>query len=242
SLARHPLFQTLLTYNNQQDRYSQLETGQLDVRPVKFEDSTSRFDLTFELTEMETDDGGSVIRGSVEYSTDLFDAETVDYLVSGLKNVFQQVLLNPNRPLSGIDVLSVGEVERVTRGWNDTGVPVGPGSLVDWFAERVVSAPEACAVVTEEGELSYAELNARANRLARVLIEQGVGPDSFVAVVLPRSAELITVLLAVWKAGGAYVPIDPDYPVERIGYVLADAGPAVTVTTSGLAGVLPAGA
>ncbi|WP_039830586.1 condensation domain-containing protein, partial [Streptomyces viridosporus] len=208
SLSRHPLFQTLLTYNNQQDRHAQLEAGNLHVRPVEFRDSTSRFDLTFELTEVETSrEGGAVIRGSVEYSTDLFDPETVGCLVSGLENVFRQVLLNPDRPLSSIDVLSVGEVERITRDWNDSGVPVGPGSLVDWFERWVGETPDALALVCGDAEVSYAELNARANRLARVLVERGVGAESFVGVVLPRSVELVVALLAVWKAGGAYVPV-----------------------------------
>ncbi|MGV4892322.1 condensation domain-containing protein, partial [Streptomyces viridosporus] len=205
SLSRHPLFQTLLTYNSN-DGSSELSVPGIQITGAEFDVITSRVDLAFSLTETSRDDG-SVIRGSVEYSTDLFDPETVGCLVSGLENVFRQVLLNPDRPLSSIDVLSVGELERITRDWNDSGVPVGPGSLVDWFAEQVGSAPDAVAVSDGVETLTYAELNARANRLARVLAERGVGAESFVGVVLPRSVELVVALLAVWKAGGAYVPV-----------------------------------
>ncbi|WP_461112535.1 condensation domain-containing protein, partial [Streptomyces chlorus] len=176
------------------------------------------------------------------YQPDVVTAEEAGSSLDRLVRVLRQVCTTPERPVGALDLLSVGEVERVTRDWNDTGVPVGPGSLVDWFERQVGQRPDAVAVVTEDGELSYGELNARVNRLARVLAGRGVGAESFVGVLLPRGVDLVVTLLAVWKAGGAYVPIDPEYPVERIGYVLADAGPAVTVTTSGLAGVLPAGA
>ncbi|MEU6890167.1 condensation domain-containing protein, partial [Streptomyces viridosporus] len=145
------------------------------------------------------------------YQPDVITEEEASSSLDRLVRVLRQVCTTPDRPVGTLDVLSVGELERITRDWNDSGVPVGPGSLVDWFERWVGETPEALALVCGDAEVSYAELNARANRLARVLVERGVGPDCFVGVVLPRSVELVVALLAVWKAGGAYVPVDPEY-------------------------------
>ncbi|MEV5779369.1 amino acid adenylation domain-containing protein, partial [Streptomyces antimycoticus] len=112
-------------------------------------------------------------------------------------------------------------------------------SLPVAFEEQVARTPEATAVLFEDVQLSYAELNARANRLARVLVGRGVGPEGLVALVLPRSPELLVAVLAVLKAGAAYVPVDPKYPAERIAYVLADAAPAVVITDASVRAVVP---
>ncbi|WP_124278133.1 non-ribosomal peptide synthetase, partial [Streptomyces sp. ADI93-02] len=115
--------------------------------------------------------------------------------------------------------------------WNDTADQVPQSSLAELIAQRVHASPDAPALVGDEGEtLSYRELDTRAGRLARVLVEQGVGPEAFVAVMLPRSVELVVTLLAVLKAGGAYVPVDPDYPADRVAWMLTDASPAALIT------------
>ena len=110
--------------------------------------------------------------------------------------------------------------------WNDTGREVPQATLPELFQAQVARTPEATAVVFEGVELSYGELNGRANRLARLLIARGVGPESLVAVVMERSADLVVALLAVLKAGGAYLPVDPGYPADRISYLLTDAAPS----------------
>ena len=122
----------------------------------------------------------------------------------------------PTDAISSAEVLSEGERERVLVEWNDTAVPVPQGVVPELFEAQVAVSPEAVAVVFEGVEVTYGELNRRANRLARLLIGCGVGPESLVAVAMPRSAELVVALLAVLKAGGAYVPVDPEYPAERI--------------------------
>ena len=127
-------------------------------------------------------------------------------------------------------------------GWNGTAREVAAGTLPGLFEAQVARTPGAAAVVFEGGMVSYGELNARANRLARYLVSLGVGPESVVAVCLPRGPGLLAALLGVAKAGGSYLPLDPDYPAERLGYMLADAGPACVVADAGAPGaVLDAG-
>jgi amino acid adenylation domain-containing protein/non-ribosomal peptide synthase protein (TIGR01720 family) len=124
--------------------------------------------------------------------------------------------------------------------WNDTGRAITPVTLAELFEARVARTPELPAVVFDGGTLSFAELDERANRLAHLLVGRGVGPERIVALVLPRSVEIIVAQLAVAKAGGAYVPVDPDYPAERIAFMLADSSPVLVVTSAELAGRLPA--
>ncbi|MGW2168889.1 non-ribosomal peptide synthetase, partial [Streptomyces nondiastaticus] len=138
-----------------------------------------------------------------------------------------------------VRVLGEGEREQVLAGWNEPALDVADATLTELFEARVERCPDATAITFEGVELSYAELDARANRLARLLVSRGVGAESLVAVCMERSAELVVALLAVVKAGGAYVPVDPEYPVERMEYVLGDAAPVLVVTGGSAAGRLP---
>ncbi|MEO3819106.1 amino acid adenylation domain-containing protein [Plantactinospora sp. B24E8] len=138
------------------------------------------------------------------------------------------------------DELNTVERHRILVEWNETVTPAPPTTWPQLFEEQVRRAPEAVALVFEETELTYAELNRRANRLAHALIVRGVGPERVVALCLPRSIGMIVAEVAVLKAGGAYLPLDQDYPAERIGYMLADARPVCLVTTVELAATLPA--
>ncbi|MGW4650750.1 amino acid adenylation domain-containing protein [Kitasatospora sp. NPDC004289] len=137
----------------------------------------------------------------------------------------------PDLPLNAVDILDAAASRKVLTEWNDTAATVPSLTMPELFAAHVDRAPEAPAILTDSGDISYAELDARANRLARLLVGRGVGPESLVAVCMERGAELMVALLAVLKAGGAYLPLDPEYPVERIAYMLADSG-AVTVLAS----------
>ncbi|NEE06943.1 AMP-binding protein, partial [Streptomyces sp. SID7499] len=141
------------------------------------------------------------------------------------------LVADPAAPVGSVDLFGAGERRRVLVEWNDTAAEVVPGTLPELFEAQVVRTPDAVAVVAGDVGVSYAELDARANRLAHHLVGRGVGPESVVGVCLERGVELVVALLAVMKAGGAYLPIDPDFPAERIDFMLRDAGPVAVVTS-----------
>ncbi|MFD7667825.1 amino acid adenylation domain-containing protein [Streptomyces sp. NPDC059788] len=147
--------------------------------------------------------------------------------------------VDPEQPVGGIDLLPAAERRRVTTGWNDTARTVPATTLPALFQEQAHRTPTATALVCGATTLSYARLNARANRLAHALIARGAGPETFVALALPRTAEHLAGLLAVLKTGAAYVPVDPELPAERIRFLLADTRPVCVVTTAAAAGRLP---
>ncbi|WP_037891690.1 AMP-binding protein, partial [Streptomyces sp. NRRL S-87] len=124
------------------------------------------------------------------------------------------------------------ERRRVLTEWNDTALALPARTFPELFEEQAARTPDAVAVVFGREELSYAELDARANRLARLLVARGVGPEHVVALALPRSAQLVVALLAVMKAGGAYLPLDTKYPADRTDYMLRDARPTLVLTTT----------
>ncbi|WP_240507295.1 non-ribosomal peptide synthetase, partial [Streptomyces kanamyceticus] len=159
-----------------------------------------------------------------------------------LIRVLEQFIADPMAPVAHIDVLTEAERLRVVDRWNDTGRPVAAGSVVEAFEERVGLSPGAVAVVSGERVLSYAELEAAANRLARYLVGLGVGCESRVGLCLPRGVDMVVAELAVWKAGAAFVPLDPEYPVERLGYVIADSGVSVVLGVEGTLVGVPVGA
>ncbi|MET8566440.1 amino acid adenylation domain-containing protein, partial [Streptomyces flaveolus] len=161
---------------------------------------------------------------------DLFDGETARILAARFLHVLEGVVADPDRPLHRIEVMDTAERERVLTHWNDTG-PTAPGAMaVEQFEARVRATPDALALVDSTGtELTYGELNARANQFAHTLLDRGVGAEQLVALVLPRSVELVVASLGVLKAGAAFLPVDPDYPADRIAYMLKDADPVLVV-------------
>src|SRR5262249_22592238 len=175
-----------------------------------------------------------------EYAADLFDQATVEALAARLTRLLVQAAATPDRALSTLDLLTPAE-RRLLVEWNDTGREVPRATLPELFEAQVGRVPGAPAVVCGGVRLSYAELNERANRLARYLVGLGAGPERLVAIAMPRSAEMIVAVLGVLKSGAAYVPVDPAYPAERIGFMLADTGPVAVLTTAWAAAALPAG-
>ncbi len=234
STARHPLFQVMLALQN--NPLPVLDLPGVETAHQQVDITTSKVDLSFDLTEMFTEDGAPAgIEAFLQYSLDLFDRETAQSLVTRLTRVLETVVADPARPLSRIDVLDAAERERVLVEWNDTAHEVAPATLPDLFQSRAARAPESTAVIFEEEQLSYGELNSRANRLARLLIAHGAGPEETVALAVPRSFELAVALLAVLKTGAAYVPVDPDYPADRIEYILDQSAPRLVLTTTATA-------
>ncbi|MEV6279729.1 amino acid adenylation domain-containing protein [Nocardia sp. NPDC051832] len=234
SAAYHPLFQVLLTL--QDSALPSLELPGVEVEPRPPASTNSRFDLTFNIGESPAGSWD----GFIEYATDLFDRSTIEATAARLVRILRQVVAAPGTRVGALEVLGRDERELVLHKWNHDAAPAADrGTVVEAFRARAAAAPDAVAVVGADGELSYRELEVRADRLAQVLISRGVGPDVIVAVALPRSADLIVALLAVVQAGGGYLPIDPAYPSERLAFILADAAPAVVLTDHDTAPALP---
>ncbi|MFQ6310383.1 AMP-binding protein, partial [Lysobacter capsici] len=175
---------------------------------------------------------------NIDANRELYDEEELARHASRLLQFIERALAEPSRPLAEIELLDVEERQQLLGEWNDTAQSIATANVAELFEQQAARTPQAIAVVYEDERLSYAELNKRANRLARYLVAHGGGPESIVAIALPRSAELVVALLAVLKAGAAYLPLDTDYPAERLAFMLDDAQPVRLITRSDIA--LPA--
>ncbi|WP_435813277.1 amino acid adenylation domain-containing protein [Streptomyces virginiae] len=182
------------------------------------------------------------LRVALQYQHHLFDPETVEGIAARFARILQELVADPDARVGSVHVLESAERATVLDEFNDTAVTVPGKAVPALFEERAAAAPDDIAVASGSRTLTYRELDTRANRLAHVLAARGVGQESVVGVALPRSPELIVALLAVLKAGGAYLPVDPEYPAERIGFMLADAAPALLLTDSEIVAGLPGGA
>ncbi|MFC9133417.1 amino acid adenylation domain-containing protein, partial [Streptomyces sp. NPDC057099] len=240
-----PLFSALLNYRHNTGRSGNepsaegSDTAMEGIRRVYARERTN-YPLM-----VSVDDDGDAISLAVDAVAPV-DPQAVGVLVrtaaEGLVSALEDALDGgPEAALSAVGVLDESGLRRVLVEWNDTAVEVVPGTVPGLFEAQVVRTPDAVAVVAGGVEVSYAELDARANRLAHCLVGRGVGPESVVGVCLERGVDLVVALLAVMKAGGAYLPVDPGYPVERIGFMLQDAGPVAVVTSAALEGLVPAG-
>ncbi|MEU1204841.1 amino acid adenylation domain-containing protein [Nocardia sp. NPDC005825] len=233
--SAHPLFQISLAFQNTTQPTVTLPGLDIDTMPIA--STVARFDLLFDVLDSPA---GEAWTGFIEYSTDLFEQSTVEGLAARFIRVLQQVATAPNTALGDVEILAASEREQLLSRWNDTAVAIDDrATLVSLIEDRVCRSPRSIAVVSEGVELSYRELNARADVCARQLIHRGVTPDSVVAVAFPRSAALVVAMLAVLKAGGAYIPVDPDYPSERLAFILEDSDPVLLLTDSATAGLLP---
>ncbi|MFD7665829.1 amino acid adenylation domain-containing protein [Streptomyces sp. NPDC059788] len=236
SLNRGPLFQIMLAFQNtyRHDGVNAMNAVPgLDAELVPSHTGTSPFDFSLDLGERFTADGEPAgMYGGMEYSTELFERRTAGLLVERLLRVLDQACADPDRRVRDLDVLSGTERRELLEGYNATDREVAPATVAELFAAQAARTPDAEALVYEGESLTYAELDARANRLARLLARHGAGPESRVAVMVPRSLQLMTALLGVLKAGAAYVPVDADYPADRIRYVLQDAAPSLVLTLS----------
>jgi amino acid adenylation domain-containing protein len=220
SAARHPLFQTMIILQNNEAPDYELDGLRITSHPISTR--SARFDLTVHLIE---DAGDAGIHGVVHYSIDLYDRATVDRILNYYRQFLLAVAADPASRLGDIDILTTEERHRLIA----ANGAVVDGTVVDLFERRVAAAPQATALITDSAEITYAELNGRVNQLARRLVSTGVGPETTVAIALPRSTEYVIAALAVLKAGGAYLPIDPDNPQHRTSAILADSSPHLTI-------------
>ncbi|MET9443779.1 non-ribosomal peptide synthase/polyketide synthase [Streptomyces sp. NPDC006610] len=201
----------------------------LATAPVAVPRRAATFDLSVEFVP-----DGEGLTGLLEYRTDLFDADTAARMADQLLRLLDAAATEPDRPLGALPLLSPRQLEQVTRDWNATDLPVPDGTVPELFARRAARTPGATALVAGDDRLDYATLDARADRLARRLAAQGAGPERLVALRLPRTADMIVAILAVWKAGAGYLPLDPALPEERVRFLLADARPALVLDETAL--------
>nr|WP_234019709.1 non-ribosomal peptide synthetase [Streptomyces sp. CNS654] len=234
SSAHRPLFQVMLVVQDNPTGGFELPGLEVSGEPVDIE--TAKVDLSVNVMERHTDSGAPAgIVGAMKYATDLFDRAMIQSVLDRWTRFLEQVAADPSLPIGQAELLAEEERGQMLTTWNDTTVAVPQATLFELFETQVRRSPDAVALVCGEQSLAYGELNARANRLAHWLIGQGVGPEKLVAVVLPRSPEMVVAVLAILKAGGAYVPVDPEYPAERRAFILDDAAPLLVLDEDTLA-------
>jgi len=234
SLAHTPLFQAMVFVQNTPG--GELDLGGTQIRARDPELGTSRFDLTFGFVE-----AGDEVAAMVEYACSLFDRDTVARMTGHIGALLAAAAADPDAPVSSLPILGEGERHRVVTEWNVASVSHPATTAPELFAAQAARTPHATALEFHGEHFTYAELDARASRLARYLVGLGVGPDRRVVVALERSAEMVIAVLATLKAGGCYVAVDPGYPAERVRTTIEDSGALVLLTTAALAGRFPAG-
>ncbi|HEX8149966.1 MAG TPA: condensation domain-containing protein, partial [Pyrinomonadaceae bacterium] len=233
SLSHAPLFQVMFALQNAPA--GELSLGRLALEAVRAEAGTAKFDL---LLSAEEGINGE-LRCLLEYDAELFDEATARRMAGHYRMLLEAAAADPDLPVAELPLLTAEEARQLSQ-WNSTSAPYEAGAcLHELFERQAAETPGAVAVVAGDVRLTYAELNARANRLARHLRALGVGPESRVGVCLGRTPDLVAALLGVLKAGGAYVPLDPAYPQDRLAFMLEDAEASVVLTQESLLDVLP---
>ncbi|MGB7923854.1 MAG: amino acid adenylation domain-containing protein, partial [Pyrinomonadaceae bacterium] len=233
-LSRTPLFQVMLVLQNAPQQ--RLELSGLTLSTMDVETGTAKFDLVLSLTEQ---DGG--LQASWRYRRELFEEQSIGRMMGHFERVLEGVVADPEQRLWELPLLTEAERHQLLVEWNDTGDEFPSDLCLHHLIEaQVEGAPDAVAVVYEDEQLSYGELNARANQLAHYLRSLGVGRESLVGILLERSVEMVVALLGTLKAGAAYVPLDPQYPQERLQWMVEDASVGVLLTEQRLRERIPA--
>ena len=213
-----------------------LDLPGLTVSPVEVQNETAKFDLSLYMWD---EPKGLVAR--LEYNTDLFKASTIERLLGHFRILVEGIVADPNRRLSELPLLTEAEKHQLLVEWNDTKTDYPKDKRIrELFEEQVERTPDAIAIIFEDQQLTYRELNQRLNQLAHYLQKLGVGPDVLVGICMERSLEMVVGLLGILKAGGAYVPLDPDYPKERLTFMLEDTRAPVLLTQGQLKELFPA--
>ncbi|PZS22174.1 MAG: non-ribosomal peptide synthetase, partial [Pseudonocardiales bacterium] len=226
--SRTPLFQPMIVLQNTPNQTPNLPG--LQTTPIDLPTTNTSFDITLEFQET-----NNCLHAALTYNTDLFDRETMGRMAGNLLVLLESVAAEPARLVSTLPLLTAVERDRLLMEWHGTDRDVPAATLAEMFEAQVVRSPHAPAVIVEGGAVSFAELNARANRLARLLVERGAGPERVIGLALPRSVDIVVAQLAVVKAGAAFVPLDPAYPAERIGFMVVDAAPVMVLTRGDVA-------
>jgi amino acid adenylation domain-containing protein len=233
SLSHSPLFQVF--FQLRKLPFDALRFAGLESEPVEFDPGTSQFDLAVEVTP-----AGESLRVALTYNSDLFERATARRMAGHYRALIEAVARDAEQRVSAIPLLQEEERRQVLVEWNHTERPAPAACVHELFEAQAARTPDAVAVLFEDREITYAELNSRAEALAGRLRRLGVGPDVLVGLAVERSERMIAAVLGILKAGGAYLPLDPSYPNERLAFMLEDSGAAVLVTERGLVSRLPA--
>lgn len=229
--AHHPLFQVMLAFQNLAT--TDFELPELSVSAVEADTGTSLFDLQVTVSDSHDATGAPTgITGGITYATDLFDEATATSIVDRLLRLLDAMATDPARPVHDVDLLDADERDAELVRWNTTAYPLAPDeTLASVFTASVHTHHDLPAVTAPDETLTYTQFASRVNRLARLLIARGVGPETLVALRMHRSLDQVTAMYAIHAAGGGYVPIDPDHPADRIDYMLDTAKPVVVLST-----------
>ncbi|MFE5966723.1 amino acid adenylation domain-containing protein [Streptomyces sp. NPDC056463] len=238
SLSRNPLFQVMVGYHARTG--DALELSGLSADYVPFRIRSAKFDLVFSFTEHTPADGGTGSLGCrLEFATELFDHRTAERLGERLRALVAALVAAPGQPVSRAEILGDDERRLVLEGFNATSREVDEESFPALFAQRLAERPDAVAVVDRDRSVTYAQLDARANRLARLLAARGAGAESVVGVAAPRSVDMVATVLAALKLGAAFLPLDLVHPADRLTYMIEDSRAALVVGTEPVAGKIP---
>ncbi|HYW71139.1 MAG TPA: amino acid adenylation domain-containing protein [Pyrinomonadaceae bacterium] len=232
-LSRNPLFQVLFALQNAPS--ATLELPDLTLTLEEFESGSTRFDLECLIWEQQEH-----LRGVLVYSEDLFDHDTVERLLKNFEVLLMGIVEAPDTPINTLPLLTGEQQRQVLTEWNDTTTILSHQECVHQVvAQQALHQSDAVALMFAHQQLSYRELNRRANQLAHYLQKMGVGPEATVGIMMERSVEMLIAVLATLKAGGAYLPLDPEFPRDRLSFMLADAQARVLLTQSRLLESLP---
>ncbi len=223
-MSRNPLFDAMFDFHNENN--SDMRIKNMDFEEYNFENNMAKFDLTLSSVETEKE-----LEFSIEYCSKLFTRETINRMKEHYKNILKTIVENRKILISEIDILTDKEKNQIFKEFNDTNVDYPSSKTFQQiFEEQVEKTPDKLAVVFEDTQLSYKELNTKANQLARLLRAHGVKEDSIVGIMMERSIDMIVSILGVLKAGGAYLPIDFNYSDDRIDYILNDSKTKLIIT------------
>lgn len=233
-LSRPPVFQVMFSLRNLP--LTGLQMGSLKSEPLLVHTGTAKFDMELTLVDMSA--GPSL---SVEYNTDLFHEDTMSRLLGHLEQLLAAAIAQPDLPISHLTLLTAAEREQLLHAWNDTAIPFPQDqTFPQLFEHQVEKTPTATAAVYQGETLTYGHLNAQSNSLAAILIEEGVGPDSVIALFSERSAAFLAAVIGVFKAGGAYLPLDPLHPPQRLAQVLRQSSSPLVLVSRALQSQLTA--
>ena len=233
NLSYTPVFQVMFVLQN--TPMPVFELPALTLAPLQIDNGSAKFDLTLEITETR-----EKLFASLEFDTDLFELPTIKRMARHFEALLEAIVVNPQQRLSDLPLLTEFEQHQLLREWNDTEIEYPQDKCIyELFEAQVEKTPDAVAVVFKNQELTYRELNQRANQLAHYLQKLGVKPEVLVGICVERSLEMVIGLLAILKAGGAYVPLDPSYPQERIAFILEETQASVLLTQASLFELIP---